>query len=147
MQLQNNALYKSLNRTQTLEYTNYPKRGPRRSEMNSTDDSGEEIKYFSKTKIDQNKHLETVKLLQCLLANSLQRCLGMQQNLSFSPGQNLCMYLFLRSGETRLLSGGFPHDKNSTGNSWFWGVFPTRVLRLQERFQLPHVNSESFPCV
>lgn len=52
MQLQNNALYKSVNRTQTSEYTNYPKRGPRRSKMNFTDDSGEEIKYFSKTKID-----------------------------------------------------------------------------------------------
>lgn len=51
--------------------------------MHFTDDSGEEIKYFSKTKIDQNKHLETVKLLQCLLANSLQGCLGMKQDLSF----------------------------------------------------------------
>lgn len=43
--------------------------------MNFTDDSGEEIKYFSKTKIDQNKHLETVKLPKCLLENSLQGCL------------------------------------------------------------------------
>lgn len=40
--------------------------------MNFTVDSGEEIKYFSKTKIEQSNHLERVKLLQYLLAISLQ---------------------------------------------------------------------------
>jgi len=55
-----------------LEYTNYPKRGPRTSKNYFTDDSGEEIKYFHMTKIEQNKHLEIMKILQYLLAISLQ---------------------------------------------------------------------------
>lgn len=85
--------------------------------MNFTDDSGEEIKYFSKTKIDQDKHLETVKLLQCLLANSLQGCLGMKQDLSF--------FLFCTSactcssGQERPDSGGFPHKKKFHGSGRF----------------------------
>lgn len=62
---------------------NYPKRGPRRSKINFTDNSGEEIKYFSKTKIERNKHLEIVKLEQYLLAISLQSFHEMDQRLSF----------------------------------------------------------------
>lgn len=52
--------------------------------MNFADDSGEEIKYFSKTKIEQNKHLEIVKLLQYLLAIFLQCFPEMHQRLPFS---------------------------------------------------------------
>lgn len=51
--------------------------------MNFTDDSGEEIKYFSKTKIEQNKHLEIVKLLQYLLVISLQCFHEIDQRLLF----------------------------------------------------------------
>lgn len=51
--------------------------------MNFTDDSEEEMKYFSKMKIEQNKHLETVQLLQYLLAISLQCFHVMDQCLSF----------------------------------------------------------------
>lgn len=37
--------------------------------MNFTDDSGEEIKCFSKTEIEQNKHLETVKTTTVFACN------------------------------------------------------------------------------
>lgn len=37
--------------------------------MNFTDDSGEEIKCFSKTEIEQSKHLETVKTTTIFACN------------------------------------------------------------------------------